>query len=111
MDKPTLALLLVFGVHLAAIPVLVWLLLDGDRFDWRAWWPREDGDGGGGDEPRAPEGGPPLESADPGGRRLRDEHDAAWAASRSRRPRHAPRPASPAPSRPDPGSAPGSPAR
>ncbi|MEJ7784498.1 MAG: hypothetical protein WKF96_06820 [Solirubrobacteraceae bacterium] len=97
MDKPTLALLLTFGVHVVGLCALFWLALGGSRFDWRSWWPNDDGDGSG-EAPAPPERGPdggalPLPGSDPAGVRLRTEHDRLTdARRRARRPAHAPEP-------------------
>jgi hypothetical protein len=97
VDKPTLAILLTFVVHLIGIAALFWLAFDGKRFDWRAWWPGDGGDGGGEPPvvaPRGPGGGElPLPGADPALARLRTEHERlADARRRARRPAHAPEP-------------------
>lgn len=89
MDKPTIAILLTFAVHVLGLVVLFWLALDGARLDWRGWWPGDDGRGGG--EP--PADPPPLPDGDPAAVRLRTEHDRLGAARRVRRPAHPPQPA------------------
>jgi hypothetical protein len=98
VDRPTLALLLTFLVHVLGIAALFWLALDGSRFDWRGWWPGDDGGDGGSEPPSAPGGGPggdglPLPSAEPATLRLRTAHERlADVRRRTRRPVHAPEP-------------------
>jgi hypothetical protein len=47
------AIVLTLVVHVLGAGVLVWNLLDGEGFDWRTLWPRDD-DGGGGGWPEPP---------------------------------------------------------
>ena len=96
MDKVTAALLLIVAVHLVAVVVLFWALVDGDT-GWRGWWPGggggDDGHGPGEPRPTAPRGGDrlPLPDAAPAGVRLRDEHERlADVRRRERRPAREP---------------------
>jgi hypothetical protein len=52
------AIALTLIAHVVGAGVLVYTLLDGEGFDWRSLWPRDDDGGGGGgpDDPRPPEG-------------------------------------------------------
>jgi hypothetical protein len=100
VGKETAAFLVITAVHVIAMAVLVWAVLDGQRFGWRGWWP-DDG-GGGPDGPTRPEpdgpsgDGLPLPGADPAGVRLRTEHERlADQRGRARRPAHAPQPERP----------------
>lgn len=87
MDKPTIAILLTFAVHVLALVALFWLALDGARLDWRGWWPGDDGDDGG-EPPASP---PPLPDADPAPVRLRTGHDRLSGGHRRERgPAHTP---------------------
>jgi hypothetical protein len=52
------AIVLTLVVHVLGAGVLVWNLLDGEGFDWRTLWPRDD-DGGGGGWPEPPSGPEP----------------------------------------------------
>lgn len=97
MDRPTLAILLTLGVHVIGVGALLWLARGEGRFDWRSWWPGDDGDGGREppDDPgRGPDGGGlPLPGAEPAWVRLRTEHERlAGARRRGRRPAHEPEP-------------------
>jgi hypothetical protein len=98
VDKPTLAILLTFVVHVLGIGALFWLAFDGSHFDWRSWWPGDEGGNGGSEPPAGPGGGPggntlPLPSADPAALRLRTEHERlADVRRRTRRPVHEPEP-------------------
>ncbi len=94
MDTEIAALLLTAAVHVVAVCVLVWAMLDGERPSLRRWldgpddppaWPEPPSD-------RPRDGGVPLPAAGPapvrlrGAGRLRDAYD------RSRRPVHDPHP-------------------
>lgn len=97
MTSEVLALTLVAVVHVVGAGVLIWALLDGEPFDWRWLWPRDDDDGPGG-PPRGPDagdpvrpGGLPLPDATPSAVRMREPARLRDALPRpARRPEHAP---------------------
>lgn len=99
MDRPTLALLLTFGVHILGIVALFWLAFDGSASEWRSWWPGSDGGEGGGERPADPPRGPggerlPLPDAEPAAVRLRTGHERLRdTRRRARRPAREPEPA------------------
>jgi hypothetical protein len=70
------AIVLTLVVHVLGAGVLVWNLLDGEGFDWRTLWPRDD-DGGGGGRPDPPSGPEP----DGGGVPARPDLLPGWAGS------------------------------
>ena len=74
VSKEVAALLLTALVHVLGAGVLIWAMLDGQRLDWRSFWPRDDGDDGGGGGPDAPRGpgAPPLPDAVPARVRMRE---------------------------------------
>jgi hypothetical protein len=94
------AIALTLLAHVVGAGVLVYTLLDGEGFDWRTLWPRDDdgGDGGGGgdwDEPLLPEGPGGgdglLPDAAPSAVRLREPGRIADGyPNPGRRPQHAP---------------------
>jgi hypothetical protein len=92
------AIVLTLVVHVLGAGVLVWNLLDGEGFDWRTLWPRDDDDGGGGGWPEPPsapdpeDGGLPLlPDAAPSAVRLRAPGRIGDGYPRpGRRPEHAP---------------------
>jgi len=63
VTKEVIALSLTALVHVIGAGVLIWAMIDGERLDWRSFWPRDDDGGGRGpDAPRGP-GEPPLPDA------------------------------------------------
>jgi hypothetical protein len=95
------AIVLTVLAHFVGAGVLIWVLLDGEKIDWRGTlWPRDDdGDGGGPDEP--PTGGPgdgggvlsplPLPEVAPSPVRMREPGRIGEAYPRpARRPEHVP---------------------
>lgn len=93
-------MLVIFAVHVLVLPVFVWLLLDGQKVNWRGLRPRDEWPGDEPDpEPAPPRtGGPalPLGDAAPAGVRIRSEHERVGESRRRvRRPEHAPEPARP----------------
>jgi hypothetical protein len=92
------ALGLTLLVHVIGAGVLIWALLDGEKIDWRSFWPRDDdgggyggGDGAAPEPPVAPVGGLPLPDAAPSAVRLREPGRIGDALPRpARRPEHAP---------------------
>ncbi len=103
MHGEALSLGLIAAVHVIALGVLVWALLDGERVDLRGWWPGDDD--GGGSTPPEPAGAPsgrgalPLPDAVPARVRFREGGTLAGTRMRpARRPGHEPRPREPAPS-------------
>ena len=109
MAVEIVALGLTVLAHLVGAAVLVYFLLDGDGFDWKVLWPRDDDGGPGGDDPRdddrGPSGGgdravpPLLPDAAPSAVRLREPGRIAEGYPKpARRPEHVPeRPRVPAP--------------
>jgi hypothetical protein len=86
--------------HVAGAGVLIWMLLDGEKIDWRSFWPRDDDgrppEGPPEPEPVAPRGGLPLPDAAPSAVRLRAPGRLGDAHPRpARRPEHAPERTSP----------------
>jgi hypothetical protein len=77
VSKEVAALLLTALVHVLGAGVLIWAMLDGQRPDWRALWPKDDDGGGGSGGPFAPRrprgsGELPLPDAAPAPVRMRE---------------------------------------
>ena len=97
MTWEIVAILLTLVVHVLGAGVLVWNLLDGEGFDWRTLWPRDD-DGGGGGTPEPPTAPEPdgggltlLPDAGPSAVRLREPGRIGDGYPRpGRRPEHVP---------------------
>ena len=97
MTLEVVAILLTLVVHVLGAAVLVLVLLDGEKIDWRGtFWPRDD-DGPGPDwdppepDPSAPGGGLPLPTSSPSRFRLRRKSRIAESYPKpSRRPAHTP---------------------
>jgi hypothetical protein len=93
------AILLTLVVHVLGAIVLVMVLLDGEKIDWRGtFWPRDD-DGPGPDwdppepDPTGTPGGLPLPTSEPSRLRLRRKSRLAESYPKpARRPAHAPEP-------------------
>jgi hypothetical protein len=95
------AILLTLVAHVVGAAVLIYFLLDGDDFDWRSLWPRDDDGGGGGWDEPAGDDGPgdgggvlapmPLPDAAPSAVRLREPGRISEGYPKpARRPEHVP---------------------
>jgi hypothetical protein len=91
------AILLTLVVHILGAAILVMVLLDGEKIDWRGTlWPRDDDGPGPGFEPPSPEPTPsgtgtPLPDATPSPVRLREPGRIREGYPKpSRRPAHTP---------------------
>lgn len=97
MTLEVVALLLTLVVHILGAAVLVLVLLDGEKVDWRGtFWPRDDDGPGPSFEPPEPDPAPsgdglPLPDAAPAAVRLREPGRIRDGYPKpSRRPEHAP---------------------